>query len=853
MTLASGARLGPYEVLSPLGAGGMGEVYRSRDTRLSREVAIKVLPSELASDASRLKRFEKEARSASALNHPNIVTVHDIGSENGVSYIAMELVTGETLRKLLVGGALPLKRLLPIATQIAEGLAKAHEAGIVHRDLKPENLMLTKDGLVKILDFGLAKPTHVGSGSDEGPHLPTETGTSPGTVVGTVGYMSPEQASGEVVDFRSDQFAFGSIVYEMVTGKRAFQKKTAVDTLSAILNEEPPRMTEVAPQAPAPLRWIVERCLAKEPEGRYASTRDLSNDLVGLSGHLSDELAWRGEPRSRLGLRRQKVLTASLALAVVILGSLLVWKWPRPAPGGDSPRFRQVTFEEQGIMTARFAPDGETFVYAAWRKDGDELFMGRVGSPESRPLGIPARDICSISKGGQMAFLQDGGDTSPGTLAQAALAGGSPRKLLENVWDADWSPDGKTLAVVRSVDGNHRLEFPVGKVLYERGASAQIRSSIRGCRVSPKGDLIAFIEPGGLALVDHHGKVKRLRQAADCDFFAWSPRGDEIWYAKIEGGATELRAVTPNGRDRLLASLAGDFQIRDISRTGRVLLEKGTNRSRASGRLRGDSGERNLSHLAGTQPVDLSADGSRLLFNEIESYGTSSTIYLREAGSPPVLIGRGYARALSPDGNWVIATSTGIADEIDLLPAGAGEPRRLPNGGLNTVGWANWLPDGKRIVFAANAAGAKPRIYLQNISDGLPRPITPQGVYLPNFGGSVVSPDGKLVVGMDEKKQASLYPIEGGDPQPVRGLESRHLPEFPIQWSQDGRRLFVRRPVFPGVFLLDPATGERKPWMQFSPDPGGWISAVVISRDGKSYVRQMSEYSSNLFALDGIR
>src|SRR5215813_5937182 len=237
----------------------MGEVYRARDTRLNREVAIKVLPTELASDASRLKRFEKEARSASALNHPNIVTVYDIGWENGLSYIAMERVDGETLRKLLIGGPLPVKKLLPVATQIAEALSKAHEAGIVHRDLKPENVMVTKDGLVKVLDFGLAKPTHVGSGSGGESHLPTETGTSPGMIVGTAGYMSPEQASGDPVDFRSDQFSFGSILYEIATGKQAFRRPSAAQTMAAIIQDEPEPIARLNPKVPAPLRWTIEQ------------------------------------------------------------------------------------------------------------------------------------------------------------------------------------------------------------------------------------------------------------------------------------------------------------------------------------------------------------------------------------------------------------------------------------------------------------------------------------------------------------------------------------------------------------------------------------------------------------------
>ncbi|HEY6146853.1 MAG TPA: serine/threonine-protein kinase, partial [Thermoanaerobaculia bacterium] len=211
MSLPPGTRLGSYEVLSALGAGGMGEVYRARDTRLSREIAIKVLPEEISSDPSRLRRFEKEARAASALNHPNIVTVHEIGREGSVDFLVMELVAGKTLRDLLLSGALPVRKLLPIAAQIGDGLAAAHEAGIVHRDLKPENVMITSAGLVKILDFGLAKRTSTGSGSDEASRLPTETGTSPGMILGTVGYMSPEQAVGQAVDFRSDQFAFGSI------------------------------------------------------------------------------------------------------------------------------------------------------------------------------------------------------------------------------------------------------------------------------------------------------------------------------------------------------------------------------------------------------------------------------------------------------------------------------------------------------------------------------------------------------------------------------------------------------------------------------------------------------------------
>src|SRR6266540_3622771 len=362
MAIRSGVRLGPYEVIDPLGAGGMGEVYRARDARLGREVAIKILPAELASDSDRLKRFEKEARSASSLNHPSIVTIYEIGQAGPVPYIAMELVEGKTLRELLLTGPLAIKKLLQVGAQVAEGLARAHEAGIVHRDLKPENVMVTKDGLVKILDFGLAKLAQVDS-SGEGSHLPTETGTSPGVVLGTAGYMSPEQASGALVDFRSDQFSFGSILYEMATGKRAFQKKTAVDTLSAILNEDPKPVAEINPETPAPLRWIVERCLAKEPKERYASTEDLARDLANVRDHLSEALLSGARPAARASESRSRITAVVIAVVFVAVTVTALWIGRRSVEA-SRPVFQQLTFRRGSISQARFAPDG-TVVYSS--------------------------------------------------------------------------------------------------------------------------------------------------------------------------------------------------------------------------------------------------------------------------------------------------------------------------------------------------------------------------------------------------------------------------------------------------------------------------------------------------------
>ncbi len=304
MALQSGTKLGPYEILEPLGAGGMGEVYRARDERLDRKVAIKILPPAFSADKDRLHRFEQEARSASALNHPNIVTIYALDQDNSTHYIAMELVEGKTLRELLVCGLLPTQKVIDIASQIAEGIAKAHEAGITHRDLKPENLIVSDDGFVKILDFGIAKLGLPTGELPEALYSPTIQ-TRPGLIIGTVDYMSPEQARGSRCDFRSDQFSFGLVLYEMVTGRRAFQRNTVAETMVAILREKAEPVGMQNPDAPAPLCWAIERCLSKEPNKRYASTRDLARELTAIRDRFSEKSVKHIETRpSNLPIQR---------------------------------------------------------------------------------------------------------------------------------------------------------------------------------------------------------------------------------------------------------------------------------------------------------------------------------------------------------------------------------------------------------------------------------------------------------------------------------------------------------------------------------------------------------------------
>ncbi len=357
-TLASGTKLGSYEILQRLGAGGMGEVYRAKDSRLDREVAIKTLSLEGCSQSDALSRFEQEARSASALNHPNIVTIYELGRENGTRYIAMELVDGETVRSLLASGPISFRKLVAIAAQIADGLAKAHETGLIHRDLKPENLMVSHDGTAKVLDFGLAKLLKPNPGSSESSTSITERGT----VVGTVGYMSPEQATGEELDFRSDQFSFGSVLYEMATGTPAFRKKTHAETMAAILRDEPERLGAKTLQAPAPFIWIVERCLAKDPKQRYASTRDLARDLAAVRDRLADVPARESEPRrNNLPVQRTAFIgrereTADLRQLLSRTGVHLV---TLTGPGGIGKT--RLALQVAGEMADQF-PSGVCFV-----------------------------------------------------------------------------------------------------------------------------------------------------------------------------------------------------------------------------------------------------------------------------------------------------------------------------------------------------------------------------------------------------------------------------------------------------------------------------------------------------------
>jgi dipeptidyl aminopeptidase/acylaminoacyl peptidase len=855
MTLPAGTRLGPYEVVASIGAGGMGEVYKARDTRLGREVAVKTLPALAGSDAERRARFEQEARSASALNHPNIITVLDIGDADGTSYIAMEYVEGRTVRELLTAGPLAPRKVLDIAVQAAEGLAKAHASGIVHRDLKPDNLMVSKDGFVKVLDFGLAKlVTPLPGGLSELPTM-ARPATNPGAVMGTVGYMSPEQASGHAVDFRTDQFSLGTILYEMATGSRPFDRKTSAETLAAIIREDPEDVAKLSPRTPAPLRWIIERCLAKDPEDRFASTRDLARDLASVREHLS-ETSLSGSALAAAPPRSRWVTRAGWALAGLAAGWLFATALAhRTVPEAPDLNFTRLTFRRGAVLSARFAPDGQTVVYsAAWEGSPVEVFSVRMDSPESRSLGLPGAKILSVSSSGEMAVALGHrfkfGWESTGTLARMPLGGGAPREVLEGVQDAEWSPDGSRLAVVRDMGSRRRLEYPVGTVIHETAGW------ISHARISPDGQTVAFIDHalrgdnvGVLAVVNVAKPVRQVLAPFVSNGLAWSADGKEVWTSGIRG-------VDLSGRSRRIWRVPGGFYMHDISRDGRVLVGRSNWRREIVGRGPGEAADRNLTWLDWSFPDDLSTDGRTVLIEEqnlVDKDGNNALYARKTDGSPAVRLGSGQFASLSPDGKWAIAVvKAGEDNDLVMLPTGAGEARTLPRTAV-VYQSVNFFPDGRRVLASGHEPGQGTRLYVLDVSGGRPRAITGEGVSI--YGWRPVSPDGRLTVALAADGTLMLYPTEGGDPRPLPGVSAD---ELPIRWSADGQSLYVARGVAAplSVDLVDAATGTRRPWKTITPpDPAGvlQIGPLQITADGQSYVYSYRRQLDELVVVTGLK
>jgi Tol biopolymer transport system component/predicted Ser/Thr protein kinase len=849
MTLAAGTKLGSYEILAPLGAGGMGEVYKARDTRIDRTVAVKVLPEEFFEGEERRQRFEREAKLLASLNHPGIATLYSFEEIGG-----RHLLDGETLRERITAGALPVRKAVELGVQIARGLAAAHESGIVHRDLKPENVVLTKDGRAKILDFGLAKQRAVTAGEDtKSPTL--AKATDAGTLLGTVGYMAPEQVRGLPADARSDIFAFGCVLFEMLTGRRAFKGDSAIETMNAILKEEPSEPDVSGAKIPSDLDRLVRHCLEKNPAERFQSARDLAFDLEASAGSSA---AGRVAPLASARGRRPVAAVVAGILAVVAAYAVGHSRGKRSVAAVAS--FGQLTFRQEPIFRARLAPDGKTVVYsAAPSGNTPEVFSLRSDFPGASPRSLRAGQLLSISSKGELAILTHpryvGHSLFEGTLARMPLEGGAPREVLDGVREADWSPDGSELAVIRDVGGKDRLEFPAGKVLAETGGY------FSEPRFSPRGDRIAFFQHpfkfddrGEVAVVDLAGKKTILSEGYwGEEGLAWSPAGDEVMFSA--GNAYNnfrVYAVSLAGKRRVALESAGGLTIHDIRADGRWLATRDDFFREMQVLAPGQSTERDLAWLDLSDPSALSADGKTLLFQEESgSVGVNYAVCLRQTdGSPVVRLGEGAANDLSRDGKWAIANVPTTPPKLMLYPTGAGEPRQLERGGLVSLESAQFFPDGRKILVCGHEEGKAGRCYVMDVSGGIPRPVTPEGTSL-----GFVSPDGRLVLVKASGGALTIYPADGGEARPVPGASAE---DQPVQWSQDGRSLLVTRgrEVPARVERLDLASGKREVHLRVGPtDLTGVLSIgpFVFSADGKSYAYACRRMSSHLFLVEGAR
>jgi Tol biopolymer transport system component len=894
MTLAAGDRLGPYEILSPLGAGGMGEVYRARDTRLGRDVALKTLKPEFAADPDRLARFEREARSASAISDPHIVTVFDVGIDRGVSFLASELVEGTDLRALADKG-LSLRKTLDVAVQIAEGLAAAHEKGIVHRDLKPENILVSKSGLAKIADFGLARLEEKAGGA--GSQMITADGgrTATGMVMGTVAYMSPEQARGEHVDFRSDQFSFGIILAELLAGSHPFRRATAPETLTAILREEPSSIEAAGGRVPPALQRILARCLEKSPEERYGSTRDLARDLRDLSASSppAPTAAAAGErPRNRA---RWAVPLAG-AVGLVVGGALARWIG-RPAEP-EPIRLHAITYSGADSDPAA-SPDGKLIAFTSWRDGISRIWIKQVKGGGEAPLTSGPDGAARFSPdGSSLLFVRDLG--SKQAVFRIGLVGGEPRLVTGEGAAADWAPDGRRIAFVRggtpgakhSVVGVLDLDSGVERIVADEG-----NRILHSPRWSPDGGGIAY------AAGSFSGSDWKIREADSSsgkvrDLCAHSP-GFQIGGLSWSGAGNALFFIqSPN----LMGDVSGSG-----SRVARCAPGSGERRTL----FWSDGVLWTTSSVSEVTLTDVLAPGRLVFSRRMRKQNLREmALGLRESPAPRILAeGSAIDRqpTYSPDGKsilfssnrggnldlWMIDRTTGATRQVTDDPAQDWDPSFTPDG--KHVLWGSDRGSGHLEAWIANLDGSDARQVTRDGVSAQNPTMTPDGRWIVYWSGNPeklgvwrihpdgtgaallkggngiqteVSPDGRYVLYIDQDRSDLINTIR------VLEIETGKVVGFAIdvhytlggpaliwgraRWSRDGRVIYFvgeNERGISGIYAQDfdpgrDTTSTRRPVAGFS---GDYVSeSFALSPDGQLITLSGSQDSASIMMADGV-
>jgi Tol biopolymer transport system component len=830
----------------------MGEVYRSRDTRLGRDVAIKVLPEALAKDADRLRRFEQEARTIAALSHPNILGIHDIGTHEGAPFLVSELLEGQTLREKLETGPLPVRRAIEHALGIATGLAASHDKGIVHRDLKPENVFVTRDGRVKVLDFGLAKLASPEQIQETGVTL-TSPATLPGMVMGTVGYMSPEQVRGDPIDARSDIFSFGAVLYEMLTGKRAFKRDTSAETMTAILREEPPEVNDTAWQCPLGLQRILGRCLEKNVERRFQSASDLAFAIESLSGTSATTAA--------PGIERPMAKRAWLFWVAAALGVLMLtaaaWTVARFALRAQ-PKFTRLTYQQGYISNARFAKDGQTVVYSAqWNTDPLQVYSVRTEFPQSTKVDLPSAALLALSTNGDLELAVDSVNESwfmYGTMAQAQMVGGTPRAQEKEVIAADYAPDGKTLAVVRRANRRVQLEYPLAKMIYTTSGYLDYM------RISPSGKEVAFLEHpvygddrGWVSIVDAAGNHRQLtREFSTAEGLAWSRDGKEVWFTAADSTDRQLFGVSLTGKQRAILTTPQNTRLLDIAADGRVLVSNELQKTDVVGIDPATRKERRgLEWFDASIIGDILPDGKAIAF--LEWGGPAGPLYLvvyrKLDGSGPVALGPGGNPRISPDETTVASPLLTRPPQVVLNQTEAGESRRLPVGEITSLKSVAWFPDGKHLLLTGAAEGQPLRTYEMDLEGGKPQALGPA-----DFVGVAVAKDGKRVVGRNAAAKTVVFDRETQKLQVIPGVEFN---EALFKWTEDGRALIVysSTPWQARVYRLEVATGQRTLLQTIeSTEKAGSATPMRLAyaEDSKTYAYSTIRILGNLYVIEGL-